>query len=82
MAETTWTTVKFDATMLREVLGSRPAAAAVAEIEAEVRQPLAQYQDEDAARPHPPTPILVRGHPLTMWLDLDVVGRLIGRGRP
>ena len=79
MVETTRTPVKLDATTLKTVVGPRPDPAAVAEIEAEVREAIRQYQDEDAARPHLSAPILVRGHPLSLWLDLDVIGRLIAQ---
>jgi hypothetical protein len=68
---------------LRAVLGRRTRnPVAVAEIEAEVRQAIAQYEVEVATGLLGPGPILVRGYPVAMWLDLDVLADLLAtRGR-
>ena len=62
-------------------MGAQADPVAVAEIEAEVRQAIAQYEAEVATGILGPGPILVRGYPLGLWLDLDIVARLLARGR-
>jgi hypothetical protein len=67
-----------DPATVRRVLGQRwQDPAAIAELELEVRQAIRQYKLENAAGALGSGPLLVRGRPLSDWLDLDTLGRLI-----
>jgi len=62
---------------LHALLGETPDPAALAALDAEVRQAIAQYRVDVAYSTGGPGPLLVRGRPLSDWLDLDTIGRLI-----
>ena len=67
-----------DPATLREVLGPRPDPAALAALEAEVRDAIAQYQVEVATGVLGRGVLMVRGRPLADYLGLDTVARLLG----
>jgi len=62
---------------LHALLGRHPHPADLAVLDAEVRQAIAQYEVEVACGIPGRGPLLVRGRPLSDWLDLDTIGRLI-----
>jgi hypothetical protein len=67
-----------DGQTLRTVLGPRwRNPVAVAELELEVRAAIRQYQVEAATGTLGVGPLLVRGYPLALWLDLDVLAALL-----
>jgi hypothetical protein len=66
-----------DRVTLRAVLGPRPDPVAVTALETEVRLAIRQYQVEVASGVLGPGPLRVRGRPVSDFLDLDLLGRLI-----
>lgn len=73
--------LSLDPVTLRTVLGPQPEPAAVAALEAEVRQAIQQYRVEVATGVLGRGVLTVRGRPLSDYLDLDTVARLLGAGR-
>jgi hypothetical protein len=69
-----------DAETVSAVLGPKPPAPALAQLEAEVRAALAQYRVEVSTGVLGLGALLVRGRPLADYLPLDQVARLL-RGR-
>jgi hypothetical protein len=63
---------------LRAVFGTQPEPSAVQALEVELRAAIAQYQVEVATGVLGRGVLTVRGRPLSDYLDLDTVARLLG----
>jgi hypothetical protein len=62
---------------LHALCGQPPDPTSLAELDAEVRRAIAQYRCEVACGVLGPGPLRVRGRPVSDYLDLDTLGRLI-----
>jgi hypothetical protein len=63
------------------VLGRKPDAHDLATLRLDVLAAVARLEAEIRMGPIGPRPLLVRGIPLGLWLDLGEVARLLQQGR-